>query len=317
MEPVADAIGNVVVTVAVMDDGGLAATRSFNAMILRSSQIVLSEPFNYADGSITTSSGRLWTTRAGTPNQMQLTGGRVQVTSAQSEDVLAPLLGNPYDPGGARVLYASFDVTFVGLPAVAPDIFAHFSGVDSANLRGRVLASTVNAATGFYRLGVANTTSAQSNVVDYPLDLTLDTTYQVVISYDASAGSSKLWVNPASGSAPVDAIDARLPTPIASFGLRQSGGIGDMRIDNLLVGLSFEAVTPNITRVKIRRVGNAIEVYWPSAGVWEGFVLESTRSLAQPDWQPVSGNVSSADGWDVVTIPNPAGNEFFRLKRPF
>ena len=246
---------------------------------------------------------------------MQLTANAIQVTASQSEDVMATLIGAPYLTNGSTVLYASFDVTYNGLPASAPDFFAHFAAsADSADLRGRVLASTRTAAPGTYRLGIANSTSTAANVVDYPVDLPLDTLVKVVIAYDVTSGSSSLWVNPASGGAPVEAVDPRVPIPMNFFALRQNSGIGRLQMDNLLVGLSFEAVTPYITRVHIRRAGNAVEVYWPSGGVWAGFVLESTRSLANPDWQIVNQASITIGDWDIVTIQNPTGNEFFRLR---
>lgn len=317
--PAADQVGNAVITVTVSDSGGLTRPTNFNAMVVRSSRIVLSEPFDYVDGSLVQNSARLWTTRAGTPNQMQMVQGTALVTGSQSEDVIAPLIGGPYDRGGSTVLYASFDVTFIGLPT-GTDIFAHFSGTNAADLRARVLTST-NAPSGFFRLAVANTNSTPATVKEYPLDLSLDTVYQVVVSYDVANGTSKLWVNPASGGSWVSAIDGVLPTAINYFGLRQPGNpsngrIGDIRMDNLLVGLSFEEVTPNLARVRIRRAGNAVQVYWPSGGVWSGWVLEGTPTLENPDWQQVNDPVVPTDGWDVVTIENPSENRFFRLKNP-
>ena len=314
--PAPDRHGNSVITVTATDEGGLSATRNFNAMVLRSASIVLSEPFNYADGSLVQNSARLWTTRAGTPNQMQLLFGSALVTASQTEDVIARLINGPYETNGSTVLYASFNVAFIALPQIAPDIFAHFSGTDAANLRARVLASTTNAAPGSFRLGVANTTSSVTNVVDFPMDLSLDVNYQVVVSYDVAAGTSKLWVNPESGAGPVSAIDPRAGTPINSFGLRQSGGIGDIRFDNLLVGTSFDAVTPYLTRVYIRKNGDVVEVYWPSAGQWDGYVLQSTPSLANPDWQQVQEATTTVGEWDIVTISEPIGERYFRLVKP-
>lgn len=285
-------------------------------MLVRSSGIVLSEPFDYADGPLVGNSGRLWTTRAGTANQMQMASSTVLVTGSQSEDVVARLIGGPYDTGGSTVLFASFDVAFIALPTGATDIFAHFSGTNAADLRARVLTST-NAPPGSFRLGVANTNSTLATVKDYPLDLNLDTVYQVVVSYDVANGTSKLWVNPASGGSWVSAIDGVLPTAINYFGLRQpgpNGRIGDIRVNNLLVGLSFEDVTPNLTRVHIRRAGNAVQVYWPSGGVWTGWVLESTPTMENPNWQAVNEATVPIDGWDVVTIENPTENRFFRLR---
>ena len=313
--PAPDQFGNSVITVTVRDSGGLSATRSFNAMVVPSSGVVLSEPFNYADGPLTTNSGGLWTTRAGTPGQMQVVFGTVLVSGSQTEDVVARLIEAPYDTNSSTVLYASFDVTFSAPPSGTPDIFAHFSGTDADNLRARVLTTTNNAPEGSFRLAVANTTSSTANVVDYPLDISLNTKYQVVSCYDVANGTSRLWVNPASGGGWVNAIDPTQPVAINSYALRQSTRIGDSLIDNLLVGTSFEAVTPTLARLRIRRVGSTIEVSWPSAGTWDGFALEKTTSLATPDWQPVTEPVVTVDNWDVVTITNPTGNEFFRLRK--
>ncbi|HKQ40105.1 MAG TPA: hypothetical protein VJ063_18675 [Verrucomicrobiae bacterium] len=314
--PAPDQVGNAVITVTVTDSGYLTATRTFNAMVVPSSGIILSEPFDYADGSVVVNSARLWTTRAGVPNQMQIAGGTALVTGSQTEDIIARLIGGPYATGGSTVLYASFEVAFIGMPGVLPDIFAHFSAVDAGNLQGRVLVATTNVTPGYFRLGVGNTTSGSGNIF-YPTDLSLDTRYQVVVSYDLATGSSQLWVDPASGHGPVTANDARQPMAINSFGLRQSDRVGDIRIDNLLVGLSFEAVTPNLTRVHIRQAGNSIQVYWPSGGIWSGWILEGTPTLENADWQQVTEPVVPTDGWDIVTIENPSENRFFRLKNTF
>ena len=89
-----------------------------------------------------------------------------------------------------------------------------------------------------------------------------------------------------------------------------------MFIDNLLVGTSFESVTPYLTRVYIRKNGDAVEVYWPSGGVWEGFILQSTPSLANPDWQQVQEATTTNGEWDIVTITEPVGERYFRLVKP-
>ena len=314
--PNPDVIGNAIITLTVSDSGGLRASTNFNAMILRSSAIILSEPFDYADGPLTINSARLWTTRTGTLNQMETLFSTALLTGNQTENVAARLIGGPYPANSQTVLYASFNVVFIGLPGNPPDVFAHFCGTDPNNLQGQILATTANVTPGYFRLGVGDTTSAENDIF-YPTDLSLDTWHQVIVSYDLAIGTSRLWVDPASGAGPVTANDASQPTAIGYFGLRQSERIGDMRMDNLLVGFSFEDVTPNLTRVHIRRAGNAVQVYWPSGGVWAGFILEGTPSLENPDWQPVNESVVPTAGWDVVTIEGPSENRFFRLKNSF
>ena len=59
----------------------------------------------------------------------------------------------------------------------------------------------------------------------------------------------------------------------------------------------------------VRNADNTVTLTWPAQ--LTGVAVESTRSLTEPDWQPVSGV-----GAGTVTVPVLAdGDEFFRLKQ--
>src|SRR5439155_6582565 len=143
------------ITVTV-SDGTNSARSVFPLMVLPSSQVVFYEPFSYPDGSLLTNSAFLWANSSGTVGECQTTNAQLQITAAQSEDVVGDLVGGPYVRSNSTVLYASFKLRALSLPKNTPDYFAHFVG--SGN-RGRVYAGTTNAASGFFRLFVGNGTS--------------------------------------------------------------------------------------------------------------------------------------------------------------
>ncbi|MEO7297175.1 MAG: immunoglobulin domain-containing protein [Verrucomicrobiota bacterium] len=62
----------------------------------------------------------------------------------------------------------------------------------------------------------------------------------------------------------------------------------------------------------INRSGSSVEITWPTNSV--GFTLESTPTLTSPTWSPVGGATVSGSN-NVVTVSNPTGNEFFRLRQ--
>jgi len=106
-----------------------------------------------------------------------------------------------------------------------------------------------------YRIGIANAngdgTGAPTNgpSVVVPMDLALNTDYQIVAEYDPNAGAT-VWVNPVT----VDdlnsgiSLDAGLPLTngISSYAFRQSTGQGKQTVDNVAVGLTFDDVVTNV-----------------------------------------------------------------------
>ena len=113
------------------------------------------------------------------------------MTTSQTEDVVGPLIGGPYNVSNSFVLYAAFKARFLALPRLAPEYFAHFA--NGSTLRGRVFAGTTNAGAGAFRLQVANGSEAVAHV---PGDLLLNVTYTIVLRYDIDQAATTLWVNP-------------------------------------------------------------------------------------------------------------------------
>jgi hypothetical protein len=316
--PAANQTGNSVITITV-SDLLLSVSRSFNVMVVPSANVVLSEPFDYPDGSVTTNSGMLWNTHSGTiAGQTKVAGGVLRLLSAQTEDVNALLIGSPYPTNHGTVLYASFNVSFSSLPNDRADYFAHFRETGGA-FHARVFVSTTNSPAGTFRLGIGNTATTVTNAVTVERDLSTGVSYLAVVRYNVDSGISTLWVDPNSESAAgVSATDTPDPAAIATFAFRQSTGIGSLTIDNLKIALAFSDVVPGTfeSRLAIVHTASGVEVSWPSAATDDGFVIETSTALGpSADWQSPGGTPVRNGNRDVLTVTGPTGNAFFRLRK--
>lgn len=315
--PAAGQTGNSVITITV-SDLILSVSRSFNVMVVPSASVVLCEPFAYPDGPVTTNSGGLWNNHSGIFGQSSVAGGVLQLSGSEAEDVNAVLIGSPYATNSGTVLYASMKVTFTALPGA--EYFAHYREV-GGSFRARIFGTVSNVTAGAFRMGIANTLPATSGTV-VERDLSLNTTYLVVSRYDVGSGVSKLWIDPSSETdAGVTATDDVDPDPIGSFAFRQSnatGGIGDLTVDDLKIGLSFVDVVPDgfETRLTITRTGSGVLVSWPAAATDDGFAIQTSTTLGPSAiWEtPGAATVRSGDR-DTLTINGPTGNAFFRLRK--
>ncbi len=206
----------------------------------------LSEPFSYADGAVIDVSGGTWATHSGTAGEADVTAGALHLTENETEDVNVALPGGPLSDGN---LYASFSVSLAALPSGDGNYFMHLKGSGNTGFRAKVFATTAGAAAGSFRLGIANGANGTPDTV-LPVDLGLDTEYQVVMRYDLAGASSMLWIDPAleddaSGMAATDATSASTVSAIAFRQSTSSGnGMGDLLVDNLRVGASFSDVMP-------------------------------------------------------------------------
>lgn len=313
--PASGQIGNAVITISV-SDLVLTTNRSFHVMVVPSATVVLNEPFDYADGAVTTNSANLWNTHSGIFGQSQISSGVLNLLSSQTEDINARLIGSPFATSSGTTLYASFVVNFSGLPNEAADYFAHFREVGGA-FRGRVFVSTTNSTAGTFRLGIANNNANITNAVTLEGDLALNVDHLVVISYDVASGVSTLWVNPTSESSPsATATDNPSPAAIVSFAFRQSTNIGSLRVDNLKIATTLADVvtlTP-AARLTITHAGNNVQISWPASATDEGFSLRQAFNLDQPvNWLPIDAGVERIGDRDMVTLPASVGNAFFQL----
>jgi len=72
--------------------------------------------------------------------------------------------------------------------------------------------------------------------------------------------------------------------------------------------------TPGAPTLYISHADSAVTVYWQDVAGWN---LVQSGNLAMPiaSW-PASGNPTLANGTNYLSIANPSGNLFFRLKNP-
>jgi hypothetical protein len=213
---------------------GLSAARA---------EIVFSDGFTYPDGNLVGAPGSPWNAHSGAGSgPVVVVDGRIEVSRSRAEDVNVTLSGGPFiSAGPVASLYAGFKVRFTALPSAGGSYFAHFG---TSTMRGRIWASSANAATGKFRLGVRNSSSTSATTTELATDLSLDAEYAIVLRYELATGLSTLWLNAATEEAPAVTAtdDPGTPTSISAFSFRQNTGIGIMLIDNLIIGTSFDDV---------------------------------------------------------------------------
>src|SRR4051812_10851901 len=79
--------------------------------------IILSDSFDYPNGSIVTNSGAVWVTHSGITGQVQVVSSRVLLSQTNSEDINAQLAGAPYPATTNALLYARFTINFAAMPS--------------------------------------------------------------------------------------------------------------------------------------------------------------------------------------------------------
>ena len=213
---------------------------------LSGAALLLSDTFSYSDGPLVTAAGSPWTTYSGTSGQMKVVSGRIFLSKANSEDVHATLAGQPYASTLGAVLYVSFKINYTNLPSSSGSYFAEFKN-GGTGFRARIFAQTAGAATGAFRIGIANADNSPTAV--FNADLLTNTDYTLVARLAVSNVVSTLWLNPtAETNAGVTATDAASALTITSYGFREdgsSGTIGNFFVDDLRVGTTFSDVVTN------------------------------------------------------------------------
>jgi hypothetical protein len=306
--PEAGQAGVSTITVYV-DDGVNTNSTSFTLTVRPLLGIVFSDTFSYADGSSLWLQGP-WTTHASpaTTNfgQLIVTNGAAQLSRSEAEDVAGALTGGPYAPSSGAVFYTGFKVTFTELPSNAGNYFIHLKdAVDGTTFRAKVFASTSNAVSGKFRLGIS--VSANNPSPSFPRDLSLKQPYIVVTRYNAATAETALWINPTSeASQSVNATDNLLTSSINAVGLRQDSGIGTNYVDNLVIsGSAFADVIPAVVAEKLQfqLSGGNLVLTWTNP-------LLSLQSAATVDgpYTDVVGAVSP------YSAPLDAEQKYFRLK---
>ena len=306
--PALNQLGVVPITLIANDNdpgGSKSSTNTFTVMVRPNLNVVMNDYFNYDNiGSIDTSSGGFWQTHSGTPGQMQVGAGFVTVDgTANTEDVNAQLIGQPYPTNNGAVLFSSCIVNYQTLPSAVGAYFGHFKDNTTSGFLGRIWASTSNAATGFYRIGIGNSTGASAASPQFPMDLALNQNYLVVTMLQLSNGFSTIWINPRSQSDPhvTDTSSVTNLVQIYQYALRESNNDeGKVNVSSLRVGLDFGSV---VDILNIQDIGNNAVVTWENPI----FTLQGSTVASGP-YTNIVGAVSG------YSTPLPAsGSMFYRL----
>ena len=208
--------------------------------------VVLTEPFSYSNGPLIDVSGGLWSTHSGnTPGQVDVTSGVVNIVASETEDVnrLLTPVGTSFVSG---TLSATFDVNFSALPNATGTYFTHFKDATASGFRGRLFATTTGAATGTFRLGIADTTATFTPLA---VDLSLGTPYSITLNLDVATGRSSFSVAGQGGL--ITATDATSFLGISTYALRQATGEGTLIFDNLIVNATEAAVPEPSTTIAL------------------------------------------------------------------
>jgi hypothetical protein len=251
-------------------------------------------------------SGAPWGHVSGTGYELQVTNGWAYIVGTNGEDVGAPFISSAtYDGSLGYVFYTSFTVDFSYLPSNAGEYFFHLSAsaADTSNFRDKIFANKANAATGKFRLAVANVANSP---VQFTRDLMLGATYAVVTRYNAATGDTVLWVNPVNEQNPgAAASDTPGSSTIGGVALRQAGCCtGDLAIGPMKVGTSFFDVWTAPAQPPLNWMvdnsGNLV-LSWNAPL----FVLQSAPDAAGPytDLTPTSPYTNSI-----------SGQQYFRLR---
>lgn len=185
-------------------------------------------------------------------------GGAKQIMSDGQVATLVQSTGSGEDVnltfpplGAADTVYAGFDLNLpysLNPDGVNPDAqglyFTHFKTSGTYfYARTGVLSPKDD---GDYALAVHADNADLGLGTAWPEDLYFDTTYRVIISWDAATGISHLWLNATAETDPnITQVGTYTGSIIEGFALRQSNDYtGGQTIDNVLVGTTFADVVP-------------------------------------------------------------------------
>ena len=208
---------------------------------LTQAQVLASDDFSYT-GALTANG---WFAHSGAGNKQVMSDGSVatlEQSGGSGEDVSLIFTAQ----GAADVTYASFDFLVQSGNPVNPDAsglyFAHLKDAGFAfRARTGVLSPT---GTGDFVLAINAENSDLGSGASWPTELSFDTTYTAVISWDAGTGESRLWLDPVDMlSASISHTGTFVGDLMEAFAFRQSNDYtGFIDVDNVVVGKTFDDV---------------------------------------------------------------------------
>src|SRR5579883_793742 len=236
----------------------LLAASAFAATFAARADVIWHETFNYPNGNLTNVSLNVWTNISGGKNDMFVNNHYLEVAATGGVPVSrtdddARLFGSPYT-NSVQVIYASFTLICTNLPSGGGNYFASFYSTANGYF-GRVQAFTNGTSLpNTFRLGVTdNSLAANPNNGGFPVDLALNTPYQVVEELDpVTLQAASIWINPISSGDPSyvasDSLGKALTSPVNAFAFRQASSSGNyfFQITNLVLATTFDEAATNV-----------------------------------------------------------------------
>jgi hypothetical protein len=208
---------------------------------LAQAQVLASDDFSYV-GPLTSNG---WVAHSGAGNKTIMSDGNVATldqSTGSGEDVNLSFLAQ----GAADKTYAGFDINVPSGNLVTPDgqgLYAVHLKNAATSFRARTGVLSP-AGTGDYLLAINADNANLGLGAAWASDQSFDTTYRVVISWDAGTGASEMWVDPVNElSTKVAHTGTFTADLIEGLALRQSNDYtGFIEIDNVIVGKTFTDV---------------------------------------------------------------------------
>jgi hypothetical protein len=337
---------NGLVPIALWASDGSSSNRvAFAVQVRPSAKVAFFDAFAYTTnltsgrndtltngvGRLDLASGSFWQVRAGTTPPIFVTDGQAQVTypltATTPQSLVAPLFGGPYLAGKDAIIYTTFKATWTALPVDSGTTLSLYdpNASGTVGLVARITTVVTNAssvpgpAPGTFRVGVANGegTAGTTNYIDYPLDLSVGSSYTIATRYVVDAAKTTLWVaNYGSPLSEADfgtlAQDTHTARPVYSIGLRQGTDTGPVLIDDLKV-----TVVTRPSFVSVTQAGAYVIIVF-AAGVDDSpsdFIVNGTASLPTP-LAPLNPPIGSLGGGLFQAVVPMVGNQgYYQLAR--
>jgi hypothetical protein len=343
--PVGDADGTAPIALWASDTVNSNRTL-FTVLVRSSAKIRFSDHFSYTTnltsggnatlanngGSLYLTSGSFWTPRGtstglsllNTNDGSSLNGQALLrwTTASTPISLIAPLAGGPLVGNNDWVVYTSFKATWTGVPQNSGTIVHLYDATTSGTvgLLARVSTSISNSAAGQFRVRIESGENAapNTNLVEFPTDLTVGTTYNIVTKYVVDATKTTLWVNPTDESSThvVSVDNNHTVRPVYDVGLRQGTDTGPVLIDDLKVAVVNKPAITSITPPS----GDYVNIGFTGVpgDSPSDFVVVSTTDLATAFADVTSGvtiTPLSVPGTFNAQVPASGNQRFYSVRR--
>jgi len=206
-------------------------------------QVIASDDMSIA-GALTANG---WVAHSGAGNKVINSDGNVATldfSSGSGEDIN---LAFSAPQGAADTTYFSFTLNVPSGNSVTPDgNGSYFMHLKDAGFFFHARVGLLSAAgAGDFGIGISNTSNIGGSGGVWGADLSFDTNYNVVASWDASTDTATLWIDPTGmGDTSVQSVGTFPGDSMESIALRQSNDhTGLITVDNIIVGKTFGDVS--------------------------------------------------------------------------